>query len=77
MINVIKRDKRIKTRRRDNRKAYRAECGKYQLSMTKPDGTDTTTGMLPNSIYEIMKPMSCKERYLFYSDYRINNTNNS
>lgn len=54
----------------DDRKAYYKQHNKRCLKMTKPDGSDTRTGALSQEIYDLLKPLTQKERYGLYLSLR-------
>ena len=49
-------------------KAYNKAWDKTKLTIAKPDGRHTRTGSLTPDVYEILKPLSQKDRYLKYQE---------
>lgn len=54
----------------DDPKAYDKQRNKHRLKMIKPDGSCTKTGALSLEEYDLLKPLSQKERYLKYQEIK-------
>lgn len=49
-------------------KAYSKVHAKDKLGMIKPDGSPTSTGSLSPEVYDILKPLSQRDRYYKYKE---------
>jgi len=58
----------------DDQKAYRKVYNKNHnqqcLAMRKPDGSNTMTGALTLEAYDMLKPLTMRDRYLKYQDIK-------
>lgn len=54
----------------DNKKAYNKARNKAILNMTKPGGSHTRTGALSPEVYNVLKPLSKKQRYVKYQELK-------
>ena len=54
----------------ENRKDYDNAHFRHCLIMCKPDGRCTTSGALSPEVYNMLKPLSQRERYLKYSELK-------
>lgn len=57
-------------RKCDDQKAYFKQYKKHCLHMAKPDGSDTMSGTLSPEEYDLLKPLSRRERYLKYQELK-------
>lgn len=67
---VVKSLEKYGVRKCDDPKAYNKQHNKHRLNMRKPDGSLTSTGALSPEIFDILKPLSKKERYIKYQELK-------
>lgn len=54
----------------EDKSSYYKAYDKRRLCMCKPDGSHSTTGALTQELYDILKPLSHKDRYFKYQELR-------
>lgn len=54
----------------DDPKAYRKQYNKHCLNMAKPNGSKAMTGALSPEVYDLLKPLSQRERYIKYQELK-------
>ena len=67
---VIERDTRVSVRCCDDKKTYGRLAWRLQLSIVNQEGRHRSTAMLPKDVYDKLKPMTQRERYYAYMEWR-------
>jgi hypothetical protein len=70
--NVLNRNEKIPVRCCEDKKAYIKFKNSLCLYMQKPDGGQTTSGILPKDVYDQLKLLSQRDRFTAYHAWKQN-----